>query len=79
MTRSQIIKTMARQSNRAIRTGRITGQPDLELLAYLAKTARPRAKSVNYRGVNWPLSHNLWSRIVVCPETRRNLVGVIDL
>ena len=53
--------------------------PVLKRLAYLAKTSRPRARSVTLGGVRFPLTHGLWACVVVCPRTRRRLVGTVTL
>ncbi len=78
MTNVQLINAVRRQSVHAACSGKVSDQPDLELLAYLAKTARPSARSVSYRGIRWPVRHNLWARIVCCPNGDP-LVGVVDL
>ncbi len=53
--------------------------PDLLALSREVGNAQPRARSVSFRGVKFPLMHTLYQRVAVCPETRRPLVGALDL
>ena len=53
--------------------------PVLERLAYLAKTAKPRARSITLDGVRFPLHQGLAMSFVSCPRTGRQLVGTVTL
>lgn len=79
MSRAKILRAVRQQSDRALSTGDVAGQPDLSLLSYLLKTAKPRAMGINYRGIRFPVRHSLWARVVCCPTTGVPLVGVIDV
>lgn len=52
---------------------------DLADLALALRFARPRARSVSYAGIKFPLAFTLCCRIACCPMTGRELVGSVDL
>ena len=76
---ADVIEQARREANKAGSTQDLSRFPVLGMLAWLAKVARPQARSVEWRGVRFPLSHGLWARVVVCPRTGRRLVGTVDL
>lgn len=74
-----IIDQAHREAYDAGSTQDLSRFPVLGMLAWLAKVASPRARSVEWSGVRFPLSHGLWARVVVCPRTGRRLVGTVTL
>jgi hypothetical protein len=61
-----------------VQHARICGQTyDLDMLHYLVRTAKPRAKSVWWRGVRFPLGNGLATRWALDPETGQTLVGAV--
>ena len=76
---ADVIEQARREANKAGSTQDLSRFPVLGMLAWLAKVARPRARSIEWSGVRFPLSHGLWARVVVCPRTGRRLVGVVTL
>lgn len=76
---ADVIEQARREANKAGSTHDLSRLPALGMLAWLAKVARPRARSVEWCGARFPLSHGLCARVVVCPRTGRRLVGTIDL
>jgi len=79
VSRAKILRAVRQQSDRALSTGDVAGQPDLSLLSYLLKTAKPRARSLTYRGIRFPIRHTAWARIVCCPSSGYPLIGRIDI
>ena len=75
----RIIEQAHCEADKAGATQNLSQFPVLGMLAWLAKTARPRARSVELCGVRFPLSHGLWALFVVCPRTGRRLVGAVTL
>ena len=74
-----VVERAHREANKAGSTQDLSRFPVLGMLAWLAKVARPRARSVEWRGARFPLRHGLWARVVVCPRTGRRLVGTVML
>lgn len=74
-----IVERAHREADKASSTQDLSLFPVLEMLAWLAKIASPRARAVWWRGARFPLSHGLWARVVVCPRTGRRLVGTVTL
>jgi hypothetical protein len=76
---ARIIEQAHREADKAGSTQDLSQFPVLGMLAWLAKTARPRARSVELCGVRFLLSSGLWARVVICPRTGRRLVGAVML
>ena len=74
-----VIEQAHREAYEAGSTQDLSRFPVLGMLAWLAKAASPRARSVELCGVRFPLRHGLWARVVVCPRTGRRLVGTVML
>jgi hypothetical protein len=75
--RQKLLADLRKQSQAAFRTGCWHESEDLQMLVYLARCAGPRAKSVNFRGVHFPLFFGIITRQVRCPDTGVPLVGVV--
>ncbi len=76
---ASVIKQAHQEADEAGSTQDLSPFPLLRTLAWLANTAKPRARSVELLGVRFPLSHSLWNTVVICPRTRRRLVGTVTL
>ena len=74
-----VIQQAHKEADAAGSTQDLSEFPLLRTLAWLANTSKPRARSVEWLGVRFPLSHGLWSIVVICPRTRRRLVGTVTL
>jgi len=79
-TREEKLAVLRFQSRRAMeaRNPALCGET-LRMLAYLAKVARPRAKSIYWDGIRFPLRQGLVINSVLCPDTGRPLVGAMAL
>ena len=77
--RHQLLADLRAQSERVSLTRDWSDAPDLIALSREVGKALPRARSVSFRGVKFPLMHSLSQRIAACPETGRLLVGALDL
>jgi hypothetical protein len=75
--RQRLLADLRRQSEAVVRTRCWHGCDDLAMLAYLARTAGYRARSVQYRGVCFPLLTGIITRQVRDPDTNGPLVGVV--
>ncbi|NJD24083.1 MAG: hypothetical protein FIB06_01620 [Betaproteobacteria bacterium] len=75
----KLLKHLAKQAEAVRTTGRWTNGPDLVDLLFRLRLSKPRAKSVRYAGMKLPIAHSLCARIVCCPLTGRELVGVAGL
>lgn len=74
-----VIEQAQREAKDAGYTQDLSRYPVLAMLAKLARAAGPRTRRVSLGGTHFPLSHELWRRVVICPRTGRRLVGVVDL
>ena len=77
--RHQLLADLRAQSERVSLSRDWSDAPDLIALSREVGKALPRARSVSFRGVKFPLIHTLTQRVATCPETRRPLVGALDL
>ena len=77
--RHQLLADLRAQSERVSLTRDWSNAPDLIALSREVGKALPRARSVSFRGVKFPLMHTLTQRLACCPDTRRPLVGALDL
>lgn len=75
--RQRLLVDLRRQSEAVFMTRNWRGSDDLQMLAYLARTAGHRARSVHYRGVWFPLLSGIITRQVRCPDSGVPLVGVV--
>ncbi len=75
--RQQLLADLRKQSDEVFRTRCWAGSEDMQMLSYLARCAGPRAKSVEYRGIRFPLLHGIITRQVRCPDSGRALLGVV--
>ena len=76
----RLLEKLAKQAT-AIREGRLAWNraPELDDLRYFLQASSPRAKSIKVFGIRFEIWHGLLARYAVCPETKRPLVGVVDL
>lgn len=51
---------------------------DLAELLQALRFARPRARTVRYAGIRFPILHSLCTKVAACPVSGRPLVGVAD-
>lgn len=77
VVRQQLLADLRKQSDEVFRTRCWAGFEDLQMLSYLARCAGPRAKSVEYRGIRFPLLHGIITRQVRCPDSGVPLLGVV--
>ena len=77
--RNQLLSKLREQSARVSLTRDWSEAPDLLALSREVSNAQPRARSVSFRGVKFPLMATLTQRMATDPETRRPLVGALDL
>lgn len=77
--RQQLLADLRAQSERVSLTRDWSNAPDLLALSREVGKALPRARSVSFRGVKFPLVHTFIQRVAACPETRCLLVGALDL
>ena len=77
--RHQLLADLREQSERVSLTRNWSEAPDLLALSREVSNAQPRARSVSFRGVKFPLIHTLTQRVAACPETRCLLVGALDI
>ena len=75
--RQRLLADLRKQSETVSRTRCWHGSDDLQMLAYLARTAGHCTRSVHYRGVSFPLLTGIITRQVRCPDTGMPLVGVV--
>lgn len=75
--RKRLLADLRRQSETVTKTHCWHGCDDLQMLAWLARTAGYRARSVQYRGVCFPLLTGIITRQVRDPDTNGPLVGVV--
>lgn len=75
--RRRLLADLRRQAETVFKTRCWHGSEDLRMLAYLARTAGHRARSVHYRGVWFPLLTGIITRQVRCPDTGAPLVGTV--
>lgn len=75
-TREQILRSIRQQADHAARIDD-PEYGDIGWLKFLLKAASPRAKSVFWRGVRFPIRRGLLIDSVRCPDTGRGLVGVV--
>lgn len=62
----------------AVRNANLCGET-LGMLAYLASVAKPRAKSIKWDGIRFPLRQGFAINTVLCPETGQPLVSAVVL
>ena len=77
--RHRLLADLRAQSERVSVTRDWSNAPDLIALSHEVGKALPRARSVSFRGVKFPLMATLTQRMATDPETRRPLVGALDL
>ena len=77
--RHQLLADLREQSERVSLTRDWSEAPDLLALSREVSNAQPRARSVSFRGIKFPLMATLTQRMATDPETRRPLVGALDL
>lgn len=77
--RRRLLRTLAKQSKEAYRRKNLHEHEELSMLCYLLRTASPRARSVVFQNVSFPVVHTLVYRAAVCPDSGTYLVGVFDL
>ncbi|HQU79403.1 MAG TPA: hypothetical protein PLU47_08045 [Azonexus sp.] len=75
----KLLRTLAKQSKEAYRRKNLHKHEELSMLCYLLRTASPRARSVVFENVSFPIVHTLVYRAAVCPDSGMKLVGVFDL
>lgn len=75
--RHRLLADLRKQSDEVFRTRCWDGAKDLQMLSYLARCAGPRSRSVEWRGVRFPLFTGSITRQVRCPDSGRPLVGVV--
>lgn len=78
-SRAQVLARLRRESERAYKARHIKPCSDLDLLAYMARTAGWRARSVMLHGIRFPLRRGLAMDVVACPDTGMALVGVLGI
>ncbi len=76
-TRTKTLAALYAQADRVVATRNWSTADDLSILVDLTRCAPPRARSVSWKGIRFPLINSLFSRIVLCPDTRRQLVSVV--
>lgn len=77
--KTQLLANLRRQSASVFLTRDWSQAHDLTGLLRALKLAPPRARSVTFRGVRFPLAWSLSSTVVCCPATGMHLVGKVDL
>lgn len=77
-SRARFLASLRRQSAAAL-AGDWSGAEDLVGLLAELKRAPPRARSVTYRGVRFPLAWSLSCTVVCCPKTGTRLIGRLDI
>jgi hypothetical protein len=75
----RLLGHLSRQADAVRKTRDWRKGPDLAELFHAVRHARPRARSVRYGGMTFPLAFSLCARIACCPVTGRELVGSVDL
>jgi hypothetical protein len=76
-SRAQILARIRSQSARVCELNDWHGADDLGMLAYLARNAGDRIRSISWRGIRFPVTAGFVIRSVRCPETGMALVGVV--
>ncbi len=76
--RAFFLARLRRDSDHALKN-RDEISEDLRNLAYLAKYVKPRARSVCYFGIRFPVRQGFAINSVLDPETGRPLVGTVAL
>jgi len=76
--RQRLLADLHRQSEAVFKTRCWNGCEDLAMLAYLARAAGHRARSVTWQGVRFPLFSGILIRQVRCPDSGVRLVGVVS-
>lgn len=79
-TREEKLAALRGQSKRATeaRNPALCGET-LQMLAWLAKIARPRAKTIYWDGIRFPLRRGFVINSVLCPETGQPLIGALAI
>lgn len=76
-TRKRTLERLIRQSAAVYRTREWKNADDLQMLAYLARSAAPNSRSVCWLGIRFPLWHGIVTRQVRCPDSGTPLVAVV--
>lgn len=76
--RQQTLCRIRKESDRALLSQHVMSD-DLQIMAYLAKVAPPRARSISWRGIRFPLRQGFAINSVLDPETGRPLVGALAI
>lgn len=78
-TRARFLANMRQQSTDVLESGDWSRAKDLRGLLAVLKQARPRARSVIFCGVRFPLQWSLSSTVACCPETGQRLIARLDI
>lgn len=78
-TKAAKLAALRKQSNRVAETRDWSGCDTLRTLAYLARVAKPRARSIFWDGIKFPLRQGFAINSVLCPLTGQPLVGALAL
>ena len=73
------LAALRKESVRASATHCVAKSSTLRMLSYLAKVASPRAKSVKWDGIRFPLRQGFSLNTVLCPETGMPLVSAVAI
>ena len=73
------LAALRKESVRASASHCVAKSSTLRMLSYLAKVASPRAKSVKWDGIRFPLRQGFSLNTVLCPETGMPLVSAVAI